>query len=163
MSRNMSYPNNRSTNGQGYGNKISSRPQQDHTAFNDVLGKVKFVENLEDLADDKIFSDYPEELAKLVAENRNANNRTQIRKFYDELVMWDDKVNLDNTEYDKYKVLLKMMKAKIAYSKGRKHIDERFTMLFNKCMDQINSAQKLRQFKLFFEAFMGYYRIEKSN
>lgn len=159
----MSYGNKISPS-QGYGNnRPAQRPPQNDAEFDSIIGKVKFVKNLEDLADDKIFSDYPEELAKLVAENRNANNRTQIRKFYDELVMWDDKVNLVEVEYGKYKVLLKMMKAKIAYSKGRKHIDDRFMLFFNKSMDQVDSAQKLRQFKLFFEAFMGYYRIYKSN
>lgn len=166
MSRNNNYLNNRGAQGQGNGfNRQPANVQPVDTEFIDVLNKIRFADKLENLTDDKIFSNYPEELAKLVQAKKTTttNNRTQIRKFYDELVMWDDKASLSEVEYAKNKVLLKMMKAKIAYAKGRKHIDDRFMKMFNQCMDQVTSAQKLRQFKLFFEAFMGYYRIEKSS
>ena len=131
------------------------------------LSKIKFAESIEQLTDDNLFSNHANLLAEEIAEKSNTNNRTQIRKFYDELVMWDEKINSsDDTaevNYKANKVLLKMMKAKVAYAKGRKHIDFKFEDFFNHCIDQVNGPQKLRQFKLFFEPFMGYYRIHKSN
>ncbi len=126
------------------------------------LSEIKFASDMANLSE-KIFSDYAESLAKQIATNGTKNKRTQIRKFYDEIIMWDDKVNLDNNEYNKSKVLFKMMKAKIAYSLGREYIDENFKNMFNTLIDQVNNANTLRQFKLFFEAFMGYYRIEKKD
>ena len=125
--------------------------------FNDKLKNIKFEDKLECLKNEKLFSDYPEELAEEVSKSE-VNSITQIRKFYDELNMWDEKIT-NQDEYEKNKVLFKMMKAKIAYSKGRKHIDEKFSSLFNHCIDQVDSTEKLTQFKFFFEAFMGYYRV----
>ena len=149
--------------------QTSSRPahRAEEKLASELIAKIKFADSVDKLEDDKIFSEYAEELAKEISTNRNANKRTQIRKFYDELVMWDDKVNSNSDEserkYAENKALLKMMKAKVAYSKGRKHIDGKFMEFFNHCMDQVTSARKLHQFKLFFEAFMGYYRIHKND
>ncbi len=117
--------------------------------------------------------------AKIIASNRDSNKPTQLRKFYDELCMWNDKVHLAQ---DKEKVFqdnlpfIRMMNAKIAYAKGRNQkedkrdpsvadrtglIDKNFLDLFGACIKQVNSSKTLRNFKLFFEAFMGFYKVER--
>ncbi|OAQ15412.1 CRISPR-associated protein Csm2 [Bibersteinia trehalosi Y31] len=113
----------------------------------------------------EIFSTIAEETAKRIKSNNNANKTTQLRKFYDELAMWNDRVQTAKNRDEKYQELvpfIKMMKAKVAYAEGRKHIDTNFSGAFNQCIDQINSAETLRDAKLFMEAVMGYCKLEET-
>lgn len=112
-----------------------------------------------------IFSDVAKEAAEHTLVHKNnghisdVNKSTQLRKFYDELVMWHDKVqraaNSDET-YRQVAPFIQMLKAKAAYSKGRGHVDKNFTEIFDRIISQINNAQTLHHAKLFFEAVMGY-------
>ncbi|MDP8033565.1 type III-A CRISPR-associated protein Csm2 [Pasteurella atlantica] len=92
--------------------------------------------------------------------NEKSNKQTQLRKFYDELAMWNEKVQLNrenrDEEYKKQEVFIKMLKAKVAYAEGRGHIDIHFSEVFNQVMDQIENAITLKYAKLFMEAVMGY-------
>lgn len=105
-----------------------------------------------------IFSTIAEEAANDI-ENKNVNKTTQIRKFYDELSMWNDKVMQakdSESEYLKLAPFIHMMKAKVAYSFGRKHINQNFLNLFNQIISEIKDAQTLYHAKLFFEAVLGF-------
>ncbi|WP_314911239.1 type III-A CRISPR-associated protein Csm2 [Cardiobacterium hominis] len=114
--------------------------------------------NLKNLSD-KIFSDIAEEAAQHITTNTNQNKASQIRKYYDELAMWDEKIHRVSerkTEYDKAAPFIHMLKAKVAYAKGRGHVDGNFVDVFNQIIKQIDSPQTLRNAKLFFEAMLGY-------
>lgn len=105
-----------------------------------------------------IFSETAEAAAKNI-EDRNVNKATQIRKFYDELNMWNDKVIQATNpveEYEKLAPFIHMMKAKVAYSFGRKHVNENFLNLFNQIINEIKDDKTLRNAKLFFEAVLGF-------
>lgn len=52
-----------------------------------------------------------------------------------------------------------MLKAKVAYAKGRDHIDQSFVDVFNKVIDQANDRETLRDAKLFMEAVIGYCKL----
>ncbi|WP_424408538.1 type III-A CRISPR-associated protein Csm2 [Pasteurella sp. PK-2025] len=123
---------------------------------------IKFGQN----KDAAIFSDIAEKAAQKIKSNQNANKATQLRKFYDELAMWNDRVQLDKTDRNaKFEELLpfiKMMKAKVAYAKARGHIDDNFLTIFSRCIDQITSVETLKDAKLFMEAVMGYCKLEES-
>lgn len=111
----------------------------------------------------ELYAGTAQEAAKFMAGNYGDKNKpTQIRKFYDELVMWDERISLTPEEYNQNIPLIKMMRAKVAYAKGRKHIDDNFEKIFNHCMSQVNSPETLHKFKLFFEAVMGYYKVVKT-
>lgn len=86
----------------------------------------------------------------------NLNKTTQLRKFYDELLMWDEKVNLDEHKYTEYAPFIHMLKAKVAYAKGRKYVNDKFVEIFNKMLDEVKSAKTLHYAKLFFEAVLGF-------
>jgi CRISPR-associated protein Csm2 len=96
------------------------------------------------------------------------NKSTQLRKFYDELVMWHDKL-FDYSVKDKektYKELapfIKMMCAKVAYAKGRGHVGADFAQLFTELVKAIKNPTTLKHAKLFMEAFMGFYKAEEKN
>ena len=102
------------------------------------------------------------------------NRSTQLRKFYDELVMWTDKVqtvvklepgqkssDVREERYRQSAPFIKMMNAKVAYAKGRGHIDESFEAMFSHCIKSIIDAETLKHAKLFMEAFMGFYKAQE--
>ena len=113
----------------------------------------------------EIFSDIAQRAAQYIKSNKNVNKTTQLRKFYDELAMWNDRVQLvrENKEV-KFKELvpfIKMLKAKVAYAEGRKNVDKNFSDIFNRCIDQISNVETLRDAKLFMEAVMGFCKLEE--
>ena len=113
----------------------------------------------------EIFSDIAQRAAKHIKTNKNLNKTTQLRKFYDELTMWNDRVQLvRENKQGKFQELIpfiKMLKAKVAYAEGRKHVDKSFSEVFNRCIDQINNVETLRDAKLFMEAVMGFCKLEE--
>ncbi|VEI57505.1 CRISPR type III-A/MTUBE-associated protein Csm2 [Pasteurella multocida] len=122
---------------------------------------IKFGQN----KDAAIFSDIAEKAAQKIKSNRNANKSTQLRKFYDELAMWNDRIQLEKEErqakFNELIPFIKMMKAKVAYAKGRQHIDDNFLNIFSRCIDEITSVETLKDAKLFMEAVMGYCKLEE--
>ena len=122
---------------------------------------IKFGEN----KSAEIFSSIAENAAKQIKSTTSANKTTQLRKFYDELAMWNDRVQTAKDRSAKYRELepfIKMLKAKVAYAEGRKHINADFSQIFNQCIDEVKSAETLRDAKLFMEAVMGYCKLEET-
>lgn len=114
-----------------------------------------------------IFSKIAEKAAEQIKTNSSQNKTTQLRKFYDELAMWNDRVQAKreqkDIEYQNLAAFIKMLKAKVAYAEGRKYVDENFSKIFNQCIDQIHSAETLREAKLFMEAVMGYCKLYETS
>lgn len=102
-----------------------------------------------------IFSEIAKEAAEKIADKK-LNKTTQLRKFYDELLMWDEKVNLDEHKYTEYAPFIHMLKAKVAYAKGRNYVNGEFVEIFNKMLEGVKSAKTLHYAKLFFEAVLGF-------
>jgi CRISPR-associated protein Csm2 len=119
--------------------------------------------------DEHLYADIAEAKAKFLAENsgREANKSTQLRRFYDELVLWNEKVNGRGTaderegRYKELAPLIKMLNAKVVYAEGRKHVDKNFVSLFRQTLAEIRNPRTLEQAKLFMEAFMGFYKAYK--
>ena len=116
-----------------------------------------------------LFSDIAQEAALTVREGsgRDSNKSTQLRKFYDELVMWFEKVHFERTpiereaKYTEVAPFIQMLVAKVAYAKGRGHVDDNFEKLFAHLIRQISDVESLKHAKLFMEAFMGFYKAEE--
>ena len=117
----------------------------------------------------ELFADIAQDKAITVAQagGGRKNKSTQLRKFYDELVLWFDKVHLERTKeakaskYTEVAPFIKMMNAKVAYAKGRDHVDECFEQMFSHLIRQITDADTLKHAKLFMEAFMGFYKAQE--
>jgi CRISPR-associated protein Csm2 len=112
-----------------------------------------------------LYADIAEAKARFLAENsRDVNKGTQLRRFYDELSLWNEKVNGSGTpedrqaRYREFAPLIKMLNAKVAYARGRKHVDENFEKLLRHLIGQVQDPATLAQAKLFMEAFMGFYK-----
>ena len=102
------------------------------------------------------------------------NKSTQLRKFYDELSMWNDKVNsgikiepgktsseVRAGRYRQSAPFIKMLIAKVAYGRERGHVDESFEEMFKHCIKVIGDAESLKHAKLFMEAFVGFYPTQE--
>ena len=144
----------------GYGNDRQNTPSPTIS-----VGDIKLVAPLSE----NLFADIAKEKAARVFEGGagRKNKSIQLRKFYDELVMWFDKVNLERTKeakaikYTEVAPFIKMMNAKVAYARGREHVDECFEQMFSHLIRQITDAETLKHAKLFMEAFMGFYKAQE--
>ena len=92
------------------------------------------------------------------------NKSTQLRKFYDEVVGWEQRL-VDDKMFQHHEAFFRMLKAKVAYALGRDRderkgkvglVDDNFRHWFCKCMDETRSAEGLRHFRLHFEAVLGF-------
>lgn len=143
--------------GQRAGSGHGARDDRDEVPTLPLCGIVFGVRPAPDL-----FSTQAEQAAEAVARaTKDINKSSQLRRFYDELVMWQDKVGRDEAKFIDCEPYIRMLKAKVAYAKGRKHVDANFRALFERLIDQSTDAATLRQAKLFFEAFMAYYKIHR--
>ena len=122
------------------------------------LGKDKSVD---------LFSDIAKEAAEHIKSSKR-NKSTQIRKFYDELLLWNNKVNVPSKtiqereqKYEELAPFIKMLKAKVAYAEGREHIDNKFKNVFDKCIDEVHSFETLKDAKLFLEAVIAYSKLHE--
>jgi CRISPR-associated protein Csm2 len=96
--------------------------------------------------------------AEKCAERLLKNQSTQVRKFYDELVSWYDKVCLSGTDYRDAEPFIYMIKSKVAYAKGRKNVDDNFLEFMRRLIDQITDKETLKTAKLFMEATIGFFK-----
>ncbi len=113
-----------------------------------------------------LFDEVANQVAIVIGQDKNYNkNRpTQIRQFYDEVVMWEEKIrHQPNGErrqayFAECLPFIRMLNAKVAYAEGRDHVDKNFVRFINHCLSQVDSYETLRNFKFFFEAFLGFYK-----
>ncbi len=113
----------------------------------------------------ELFSDIAKQSAIKIAGDKfsRTNKATQLRKFYDEIVMWDNKVAMHPEKFTEYLPFIRMLNAKAAYAQGRNLVDHNYVTLLNGCLQQVENAETMRTFKLFMEAFMGFYKQERPN
>lgn len=145
---NSGYSSNQRPSNGGYGRGQEETPPLD-------VSKMVFGDTL----DPNIYADVAEFIAKSISEHPKAVAPSQARRFYDEVVMWEEKIRQNPASFAENLPLIKMMKAKVAYAKGRKHIDAGFERMMNTGLNQVVCPKTLTQFKTFFEAFMGFYKV----
>lgn len=142
------------------GNRANQTQRQEMPLID--TSKIRLGEKI----DAQLYADIAHEAAKAISESgkREQNKGTQLRRFYDELCLWNEKINGSGTQeerarrYAELAPLVKMLKAKVAYAEGRGHIDKNFEKLFRHVIDEVKDAKTLEQGKLFMEAFMGFYK-----
>lgn len=121
------------------------------------LAAIRFGERI----DPKLYSDIAEAAARSVAGDcgGSRNKPTQLRRFYDELVMLQEKVGADPARFEQQAPFIQMLKAKVAYAVGRKKVDTNFEQLLRRVIEQATDHGRLAQAKLFMEAFMAFYKV----
>ncbi|MEW6108103.1 MAG: type III-A CRISPR-associated protein Csm2 [Nitrospirota bacterium] len=91
------------------------------------------------------------------------NKITQIRKFYDEVLKFNNDLKA-GTDFKLILPYLKMLNAKAAYAEGRKLVTEEFKSFVKLSVNHVteDNPQAFELLKSFFEAFMGYYKYYES-
>lgn len=109
--------------------------------------------------DAELFNSVAHETAKTIAKAEDKLNKpTQLRRFYDEIVLWETRASQQPSKFAEYLPFIRMMNAKAAYAEGRKLVNPDFTALIGHTLSQVNSPETLTHCKLFWEAFMGFYK-----
>jgi len=115
----------------------------------------------------ELFSKTAEDLAREIGEeskhSKGTNKRTQIRKFYDEVVRLTSLAKSRPEEWQNILPMVHMITAKAAYARGRNLISSSFMDFIRNCISQVNRPEDLNVFSNFFEAFMGFYRLHGPN
>ena len=105
----------------------------------------------------ELFNGEAEAVANKLSQAAGHLNKTsQIRRFYDELVGWQERVDGDDAKFKQYEAFIKMLNAKVAYAKGRKLVDDQFEAWFRDCIKSTTNAKALDHFRLHFEAVLGF-------
>jgi CRISPR-associated protein Csm2 len=128
------------------------------------LSRVRFTPPPGQAPDADLFANVAEHWARKVGlqddgRQRNENKPSQLRKFYDELVMWAERVRTDPDKFAEFLPFIRMLNAKVAYAKGRRLVDANYEALMNHCLKEVTNPETLHLCKTFFEAFMGYYKV----
>jgi CRISPR-associated protein Csm2 len=145
--------------------QVRPRPQRREEplrqqADTDRLGSIRFSRPL----NPELFNGIAKQAAQAVsAADRNRNKTTQLRRFYDELCMWEEKVARQPEKFDEYLPFIRMLNAKAAYAEGRRLVDRIFVDLLAQTLRETTSAETFATCKLFWEAFMGFYKQERGN
>jgi len=111
--------------------------------------------------DPELFNGIAKRCAATIGGNKKRNKPSQLRRFYDELVMWQAKVGTDDARFQEARPFILMLNAKAAYAEGRELVDKNFVALLERCLRQAEDARTLGYAKLFFEAFLGFYKEER--
>ncbi|MBI9093104.1 MAG: type III-A CRISPR-associated protein Csm2 [Desulfobacterium sp.] len=110
----------------------------------------------------KLFSTEAEKLAKDVASDNERSNkvnkRTQLRKFYDEVLRLNTLSRSNPGDWDNILPYVQMLTAKVAYAKGRDLVSNNFLNFMKSGIEQVEDQDDLAVFSNFFEAFMGFYK-----
>jgi len=102
-----------------------------------------------------------DESAKAEKGGKEKNKTAQIRRFYDELVGWQERIGNDDARFKEYEAFVKMLNAKAAYAQGRNLVTQDFVVWFRGCVGQVSDARSLKHFRLHFEAMLGFLKAKR--
>ncbi len=129
------------------------------------MAKIEFWKDKKNgLVDPKLFSVEADKLAREIAsqhmgsKGKKENKRSQIRKFFDEVVRLDSLARKTPEKWDMIHPTVHMLSAKAAYARGRDLISEGFLEFIRESVKQVEEPKDLAVFANMFEAFMGFYR-----
>ena len=130
---------------------------------------INLIKTKEKLLNPELFNSIARDAAKKIADaNDKSNKPTQLRRFYDELVLWETRIQQVGRDQQaeklkEYLPFILMMNAKAAYAEGRnpKLVTKEFVSLLSHTLGEVQKSdapETLTHCKLFWEAFMGFYK-----
>lgn len=106
---------------------------------------------------------WAEKLAGDQKSKNKKNRRSQLRRFYDEIlrlnaICKESRGAKDPHQWDRIFPYVHMLIAKAAYARGRNLVTDDFVEFLQASVDQIKEPADLDVFANFFEAMMAFYR-----
>ncbi len=95
-----------------------------------------------------------DETARKIAEAIKTTQTNQLRNFYDEVLKLLERSKKE--DWNSVLPFVKMLNAKVAYANARKHASDEFKEFINECVSKTTNKDKLKIFKLLFEAVLGF-------
>ena len=86
---------------------------------------------------------------------------TQMRKFYEQILERYNEVKIEKKTFDDVLPFIKMINSKVEYAYSRELVNKSFRKMMTTSIEQIEDETKLENFKLFFEAVIGFYKGSK--
>jgi len=119
--------------------------------------------------DIELFNETAKEWADAICNDNKKRNgdcgvkSTQLRNFYDKVLEYHMKVETKKEDFRDILPFVKMLNSKVEYALHRKSeggtlVNKTFAEMMKSCITQVDSPEKLRNFKLFFEAVLGFYK-----
>lgn len=124
-----------------------------------LINRIKFGDAL--INNPNIFSDTAKKAAETINEK---TSDTQMRRFYNEVLVFHTKLSQSKEKEAEFKKLMPfiyMIKAKVAYAKGRGKVCDNYSSLLNHCIDQSKDLNSFEHCKLFLEAVLAYSKKKK--
>ncbi|BBG66777.1 CRISPR-associated protein, Csm2 family [Hydrogenimonas sp.] len=119
--------------------------------------------------DPELFNETAKSWADAICQDNQKKNgdcgvkSTQIRNFYEKVLELNRKVENREKDFEDILPFVKMLNSKVEYALHRKGdggtlVNKSFADMMKRCISQVDSPEKLRNFKLFFEAVLGFYK-----
>jgi CRISPR-associated protein Csm2 len=112
------------------------------------------------IMDPTIFSEKAGELSKKLA-GQKGNERTQLRKFYDEVLRLDQDAKKSPEKWPNILARLHLLIPKAAYAQGRGLVSSDFSEFIKNSVGETKSPMDLAVFSNLFEALMGFYKMDR--
>ena len=108
--------------------------------------------------DVELFNETAAAWAKEICGERRdcAVKSTQLRNFYEKVLELYEKS--EKEDFSEVLPFVKMLNSKVSYALSRKHVTREFEQFMNQCVQQVQTKEQLKVFKLFFEAVVGFYK-----
>jgi len=109
----------------------------------------------------KVAKEWAENIAGFKCNNKfKKTKKTQVRNFYDKVLELENEIK--KSDFESMYPFIKMLNSKVAYGVTRDVVNCKFQEMFNECLEQIKLDEKgeqtFKNFKLFFEAVIGFYK-----
>ena len=138
-----------------YGKPNHNKPNRPNLPKID-LGFTKDEKGVIKLKDSELFNKTAETYAQAI----NRTKKTQARNFYDKILELQKEI--EDKNFESVYPFIKMLNSKVAYGVNRRVVSREFQDMMEQCLNQIkqdqNGEQTFQNFKLFFEAVLGYFK-----
>jgi CRISPR-associated protein Csm2 len=126
-------------------------------SFHDVLKQINLRE-----PHPAMFDTHAKVIADALAASKGSNKSSQIRRFYDELLRYQQAANrASEQEFNRLLPFIKMLNARAAYAQQRKAdknplVTSQFTDFLRALLDKVADTKTLRHACTMFEAVIGF-------
>lgn len=161
----MAYQGNNNYKGGGNNNRPNNNQWQNRSGEGSAkIPKIEVPKIALDYEQQpQLFGEVAQKWSQRIEQEKTStkNKINQIRGFYDKVMELNEKAQNTSSDEQYQKEVypfIVMLNSKVAYAKSRDLISDTFVKMINQCVENSsNSRKKMNNFKLFFEAFIGFY------